>query len=193
MNKAVFFDRDGTINKEVNYLTKTEDIEFLPGLIEALEMLKESGFLNIIITNQSAVARGFISIDELESIHNEILNRINKKGKILIDDIFYSPYHIDGIVEKYKVEHRDRKPNIGLIEKAAAKYNINLKNSFFVGDSYTDMKCAFNANLRKVMMMSGYGKRDIKKCLDENIFIESFAYNLTEAASFIINDYVTDK
>jgi len=192
VKKAVFFDRDGTINKEVNYLIKKEDIEFMPGLTEALVMLKEAGFLNIIITNQSAVARGLLSIEELESIHNEFFNRLNKNEKILIDDIFYSPYHIDGIVEKFKVEHRDRKPDIGLIEKATAKYNINLKESFFVGDSYTDMKCAANAKLKKIMMMTGYGKRDFKKCLDENIIIECPADNLIEAASFILNNSVPD-
>ena len=186
MNKAVFFDRDGTINKEVNYLTKQEDIEFMPGLMEALKMLKKAGFLNIIITNQSAIARGLLTINELESIHLEFLKRINKDNKILVDDIFYSPYHIDGVIEKYKLEHEDRKPGTGLIEKAKLKYNLNLKESFFVGDSYTDMKCASNAKLKKVMMMTGYGKRDISKCLDENIFIESSADDLFEAASFIV-------
>jgi len=190
VNKAVFFDRDGTINKEVNYLTKPKDIEFMPGLIEALEMLKKAGFLNIIITNQSAVARGLLSEEELESIHLEFLNRINICNKVLIDDIFYSPYHVDGIIEKYKIEHNDRKPGTGLIEKAAVKYDLNLKESFFVGDSYTDMKCAANANLRKVMMMTGYGKRDIEKCFNEKIKIESFADDLSEAASFILNNTI---
>ena len=113
MNKAVFFDRDGTINKEVNYLTRSEDIEFMPGLFNALEMLKKAGFLNIIITNQSAVARGLLSIKELETIHEEFFRRINMENKILIDDILYSPYHVDGVIEKYKIEHIDRKPEIG--------------------------------------------------------------------------------
>lgn len=190
MNKAVFFDRDGTINKEVNYLTRSEDIEFMPGLFDALDMLKKAGFLNIIITNQSAVARGFLSLIELESIHSIFLKKINRDNKILLDDIFYSPYHVDGIIEEYKIEHTDRKPGIGLIEKAAVKYNINLQESFFVGDSYTDMKCASNAKLKKVMMMTGYGERDIEKCRTEKIFIESFADDLLEAATFILNNTV---
>ncbi len=190
MNKAVFFDRDGTINKEVNYLTRSEDIEFMPGLFNALEMLKKAGFLNIIITNQSAVARGLLSIKELETIHEEFFRRINMENKILIDDILYSPYHVDGVIEKYKIEHIDRKPGIGLIEKAAVKYKINLEESFFVGDSYTDMKCASNANLKKVMMMNGYGKRDIEKCRAEKINIESLAGDLLEAAAFILNNSV---
>jgi D,D-heptose 1,7-bisphosphate phosphatase len=190
VNKAVFFDRDGTINKEVNYLTRSEDIKFMPGLFDALEMLKKAGFLNIIITNQSAVARGLLSVKELESIHREFLERINLENKILIDDIFYSPYHVDGVIEKYKIEHNDRKPGIGLIEKAAEKYKINLEESFFVGDSYTDMKCASNAKLKKVMMMTGYGKRDIEKCRSEKINIESIAGDLLEAVAFIVNNSV---
>lgn len=188
MNKAVFFDRDGTINKEVNYLTRSEDIEFMPGLFDALKMLKKAGFLNIVITNQSAVARGLLTVNQLESIHRDFLKQINKGNIVLIDDIFYSPYHIDGIIEKYKVEHNDRKPGTGLIEKATLKYKINLEKSFFVGDSYSDMKCASNAKLKKVMMMTGYGKRDIEKCIAEKINIERLAEDLPEAASFIVNN-----
>lgn len=185
MNKAVFLDRDGTINEEVNYLRRIKDIRIFPKSIEALQKFKNLGYLNIIITNQSGIARGFLTEEELNNIHTEFRKLLNVKGSELIDDIFYSPYHSEGIIEKYRVQSPDRKPETGMIFKAVKKYDINLEESFFIGDSYTDMKCAENSGLKKIMVMTGYGKEDFKKCSDENIKIDYIAENLYDASVFI--------
>lgn len=188
MQRAIFLDRDGTINKEVNYLVKIEDLEIIPGVKKALTVFKELGFLNIIITNQSAVARGFLSEDKLIEIHNELKRFLTRDGESLIDDIFYSPYHIEGKIEKYKMESHDRKPNIGLILKAKAKYNIDIDKSFLIGDAYTDMKCAENSNMKRILVLTGYGNEELIKCKEDGIEIDYIAKDLLKASEFI-RDY----
>jgi len=186
MAKAIFLDRDGTINEEVNYLKKIEDIKIFPNTVKALQIFKNLGFLNIVITNQSGIARGFITEEDLEQIHEEFKRQINFNGNnILIDDFFFSPFHQDGIIEKYKINSEDRKPGTGMIAKAIAKYNIDLKESYLIGDSFTDMKCAENAGLKKILVRTGYGRRDFEKCKDENSEPDYFADDLFDAAGFI--------
>jgi D-glycero-D-manno-heptose 1,7-bisphosphate phosphatase len=187
MQKAIFLDRDGTINREVNYLVDKEDLEIIPGVKKALILFKELGYLNIVITNQSAVARGYLTENELRDIHDEFKRLLIKDGKSLIDDFFYSPYHIEGKIEKYNIESNDRKPNTGLILKAREKYNIDLNKSFFIGDSYTDMKCAENSKIKKILVLTGYGNEELIKCKSENIYIDYIAKDLLDASEFIKN------
>jgi len=187
MNKAIFLDRDGTINEEVNYLKFIKDIRIFPNTIEALRNFKTLGYLNIIITNQSGVARGFLSEEELNNIHSEFRKLLSDDNDGLIDDIFYSPYHPEGIIEKYKKDSPDRKPGTGLILKAKEKYNIDLKESYLIGDSLVDMQCAENSGLKKILVKTGYGEETIKKCISGNISIDFFAGNLFEASEFICN------
>ena len=185
MNKAIFLDRDGTLNEEVNYLKATEDIRIFPGTIEALQKFKSLGFLNIIITNQSGVARGILTEDELNNIHEEFRKRLSINNHELIDDIYYSPFHIDGVIEKYKTESEDRKPGTGMIRKAQKKHTIDFNKSFFIGDSYSDMKCAGNAGIRKILVGTGYGKDEYLKCQKEKIEIDYFAKDIYDASGYI--------
>jgi D,D-heptose 1,7-bisphosphate phosphatase len=185
MAKAVFLDRDGTINKEVNYLTEIHQIEFIPGVQLALSLLKSLGFLNIIITNQSAVARGFLTEEKLGDLHGEFYSRLALDGKSLIDDILYSPYHSDGIIEKFKTESICRKPNTGMIVKAMLRHSLDLSESFFIGDSYSDMICAQNAGITKILVLTGYGAETRQKCAEKKITVEYIAQDLPDAARFI--------
>jgi len=178
-------DRDGTINAEVNYLTKSKDINIFPNILKSLQIFKGLGFLNIIVTNQSGIARGFLTENDLNNIHKEFRKLLKENNKDLIDDIFYSPYHIDGTVAQYKFDHEDRKPGTGMILKAKLKYDIDLSESFFIGDSLTDMQCAENAGLRKILVKTGYGKSDYEKCKKENIKLDYFAEDLYDASSYL--------
>lgn len=187
MNKAIFLDRDGTINKEVSYLTDISQIEILSGSVEALKIFKKEGFLNIILTNQSAIARGMLTVKKLEEIHSEFIKLFTNKGKCLIDDIYYSPYHKDGIKEEFKKESRCRKPGTEMIEKSVIKHNINLDRSFVIGDSMADMLMAENAGVKKILVATGYGMETLEQCKRENIKYEYFAENLHDAALYIQN------
>lgn len=187
MRKAIFLDRDGTINEEVNFLNKIDQIKFFPDTIAALQKFKTLGFLNIIITNQSGLARGLFTDNDLKIIHDEFKRLLKVNNENLIDDIFYSPFHKEGKIEKYKVDSEDRKPRIGMILKAQTKYGIILEESFLIGDSLTDMKCAKNAGLKKILVGTGYGSDDFEKCKSENIDVEYYAKDLYDASKFIEN------
>jgi len=156
-NKAIFLDRDGVINKEVNYLSNPDDFEFVKGSIKALKILKQKGYLLIVITNQSGIARGYFTKEILNEIHNKMI-RILTQNNVELDDIFYCPHHPD-ITGPCKC----RKPNPGMILTAKDKYNINLNDSFMVGDTLKDIKTGLNAKCKTVLVLTGYGIEEQKK------------------------------
>lgn len=185
MNKAIFLDRDGTIIKEVNYLTDSSRIVLIKRVKNALHTLKELGFLNIIITNQSAISRGLLTEKKLLKIHTKLLKLLTYYKLPLIYDILYCPYYKGGKVKKYTLESFNRKPNPGLILQAAIKYNIDLSKSFLIGDSYTDMKCAEIAGLKKILVLTGYGEETLLKCAKEKLAIDCVVSDIFEASKFI--------
>lgn len=186
MKRAVFLDRDGTLNYDVGYLSKLEDIYIFDGVVDSLKRLKESGYLNIIVTNQSGIARGFLNLSNLKTIHEKFLNLLSFDGECLIDDVFFSPYHIDGVIEEYTKASECRKPGTGMIEKAVDKYDIDLSRSYFIGDSLVDMQCAQNSGLKKILVKTGYGIKTINECLKLGVEIDYIAANFSEAASYIL-------
>jgi D,D-heptose 1,7-bisphosphate phosphatase len=186
LNKAIFLDRDGTINEDVHFLTKIEDIKIFDGVKEALLNFRQNGFLNIIISNQSGVARGYLTMDELKIITGEILKVLKNDEKSLINDVFYSPYLAEGKIEEYKIDHDDRKPKTGMIVKAINKHHIDKSKSWMIGDSLTDMQCALNAGLKKILVKTGKGKTELIKCNEVNIVPEYVAENLLDASEYIL-------
>jgi D,D-heptose 1,7-bisphosphate phosphatase len=175
--KCIFLDRDGVINKEVGYLSNPESFEFIPRSIEALKILKQKGYLLIIITNQAGIARGYYSEKILHNIHAK-MNNILKENNVLLDDIFYCPHHPEftGVCEC-------RKPLPGMIFKAKSKYNIDLYESYMIGDTLNDIEAGINAKCKTVLVLTGYGKEELKKIDDikpdlifENLY--EFAKNL---------------
>lgn len=195
--KALFLDRDGTIVKEIEgetpetlgYLTGVEQVELIPGSAEAIALARKSGYKIIIITNQSAIARGWLTIDELNNINQKMYDMLLAENpEAIIDDLFYSPYHKDGIIEEFKTEHPSRKPDIGMITEAKEKHNIELASSYMIGDSYTDVKAGVNAGLKNILVETGYGKMAYKKCLDDNLKIDFIASNLYDAVKFAVKN-----
>lgn len=140
--KAIFLDRDGTINEYCGFVTKPEQMKLIPGAAKAVARINESGYLAIVITNQPVVARGDCTFDELDEIHNKLETLLGQEGAYL-DAIYYCPHHPDkgfaGERPELKFECDCRKPKPGLIIKAAELYNINLSESYMVGDNMTDM------------------------------------------------------
>lgn len=149
--RAVFLDRDGTINKYAGFLTDISKFELTDGVSDAVKLINERGFLCIVITNQPAIARGELTIRELEEIHNKMETLLGKNGAY-VDDIFYCPHHPDrgfeGERPEYKMDCECRKPKPGLILQAAKKYNIDLTASWMIGDSESDVQAGINAGCR---------------------------------------------
>jgi D-glycero-D-manno-heptose 1,7-bisphosphate phosphatase len=158
MNKAVFLDRDGTLIEEVGYLRMLEDLRFTPRAADALRKFEKSGYLNIVITNQSAVARGMLSPKALTKIHNK-LKGMAKDEDCTIHGIFFCPHLPEGRVAPYNIECDCRKPKTGLLQKAAAKHKIDLQQSILIGDKSTDLELGRNAMIRTILVLTGYGKQ----------------------------------
>ena len=150
--KAVFLDRDGTINKYVGFLRNIDDFELLPGVSEAIKKINESGYLAIVVTNQPVIARGEVTYEDLNEIHNKMETLLGQDGAYL-DAIYFCPHHPDsgfeGEVKELKVNCECRKPKPGMLLKAAEDYNIDLSESYMVGDGENDVKAGEAAGCKK--------------------------------------------
>ena len=149
--RAVFLDRDGTINKYVGFLRNIDDFELLPGAAEAVRRINRSGYLAIVVTNQPVIARGEVTMEQLRAIHNKMETLLGAQGAYL-DSIYYCPHHPDkgfvGEVPELKIECDCRKPKPGLLLRAAEDFNIDLSASWMVGDSESDIKAGLAAGCR---------------------------------------------
>ena len=163
--RAIFIDRDGTMNVSKGFISKAEDLELIPGTIEAVKAINKSGALAIVITNQPVIARGECSFEELHNIHNKLKTLLGEKGAF-VDDIFYCPHHTDkgfeGEVPELKFDCECRKPKTGMVMKAVEKYNIDLSQSYMVGDSTMDLETARNAGVKSVLVNTGFAGNDGK-------------------------------
>ena len=136
-NRAVFLDRDGTINADKNYLYRAEDFEFLPGAVEALKLLQDSGYLLIIITNQSGIARGYYTEDDFRTLTEWMLGRLKEAG-VNIARVYYCPHLPDAKIPEYRKICTCRKPETGLFEQAIRDYDIDMAESYAIGDKMRD-------------------------------------------------------
>ncbi|MDC7954265.1 D-glycero-beta-D-manno-heptose 1,7-bisphosphate 7-phosphatase [Fusobacterium simiae] len=161
MKKAIFLDRDGTINVEKDYIYKSEDLVFEEGTIEALKTFKNLGYILIVVSNQSGVARGYFTEKDL-NIFNNNMNEILKKNGTEITEFYCCPHHPDGIGE-YKKVCECRKPNNKMIEDAIKKYNIDREKSYMIGDKTSDIGAGLKSNLKTVLVKTGYGLKDMEK------------------------------
>ena len=145
-NKVVFLDRDGVINEDLGYVYEWDKFAFIDGSIEALGIIIGLGFKIIIVTNQSGIARGFYTEKDLAELNKKFICFLKQK-QIELLDIFYCPHLPDGSVEEYSISCSCRKPSPGMILAAQEKYNVNLGNSFLVGDKETDISAASRSGI----------------------------------------------
>lgn len=183
--KAIFLDRDGTINEYVGFLRKEEDFRLIPGVSEAIKKINNSGYLAIVVTNQPVIARGEVTEEELEEIHKKMETLLGLDGAY-IDDIYYCPHHPDkgfeGEIPELKIECDCRKPKTGMLEKAAREHNIDLSSSIMIGDSTLDIKMAENAGMQSVLLKTGQKGEDGKYEVSPTLIAE----DLNDAINKII-------
>ena len=149
--KAVFLDRDGTINVDKDYLYKIEEFEYLPGVKDALKRFQAAGYELIIITNQSGIGRGYYTEEDFKKLCDFMTEDLKKDG-IEISDIYYCPHLPEAAAIEYRADCDCRKPKPGMILAAANKYNLDLENSYMVGDSFTDVQCGRAAGVKTVFL-----------------------------------------
>lgn len=163
--KCVFLDRDGTINKFCGLLSREEQFELEEGVAEAIRLLNSSEYLAIVITNQPVVARGMCGMGDVERIHKKMQTLLGEQGAYL-DDIAFCPHHPDkGFPEEnpcYKIPCNCRKPATGMIQEMKKKYNIDMSNSYMIGDSTVDIQTGKNAGIKTILLSTGQGGCDGK-------------------------------
>lgn len=163
--KCIFLDRDGTVNKHIGFLKKAEQMELEDSAAEAIRTINESEYLAIVISNQPVIARGECTYQELENIHNRMYMLLGKEGAYL-DGLYFCPHHPDsgfeGEVPELKIKCKCRKPEIGMIEQAVSDCNIDLSQSWIIGDTTLDIQTGKNAGIKTALVLTGEAGKDGK-------------------------------
>lgn len=183
MEKAVFLDRDGTINIEKNYLYRPEDFEFIEGAKKAIKLLNDNNYKVIVVTNQAGVARGYYSEQDVIKLH-EYVNEMLRMENAHIDDFFYCPHHPEHGIGKYKVKCNCRKPGTEMFEHACRKYNIDVSKSWMIGDNVSDIEAGNAYKLRTILVSTGYGKKIYES---NSVKYDIYKENLLKSAEYIIS------
>ena len=184
MNKAIFLDRDGTINIEKNYIYRKEDFEFIPGAIEALRNFKQAGFRLIVITNQSGIARGYYTEEDFQKINSWMQLTLSKQGAE-IDKVYYCPHHPDAIYNRYRKECNCRKPKTGLFFQAVKDFNIDLNCSYAIGDRLRDCSICNESECRGFLIGLTESKETIDKIKNNRYPHIRYVDSLLECSSII--------
>jgi len=154
---AVFFDRDGTLVDEVEYLSALDQIIIKPGVARALAALRNRGFLAVVVTNQSGVARGLFTAEFVNNCHDLIQQRLRRQGA-QIDGFYFCPHHPEGVVPTFARSCQCRKPGPGLLIKASQDLCIDIAESWMVGDKIADIQAGLGAGCRTILVRTGYGR-----------------------------------
>ncbi len=179
---AVFVDRDGTLNPDVHYLSSPGAFEFFPQVPESVVRLNRAGLKVMLVTNQSGLARGYFSHGDMEAIHEKLQSGLARSGAWL-DDVFFCPHHPDDGC-------RCRKPNPGMIERAAACHAIDVSKSYVVGDQPHDVELAHRVGAKGILVMTGPRSHEsLAICQTKRITIHCVASGFSDAVSWILQDW----
>ena len=175
---CIFLDRDGVINKDMDSNPQADNFELLDGVPEAIKLINKSDYLSIVVTNQPMIAKGFVTFEEVNETNNKMETLLGNEGAFL-NGIYYCPHHpekgFEGEIPELKIDCDCRKPKAGLLLKAAQEFNINLENSWMIGDSERDLKAGKNAGCKTVFISK-----------EENQHADLYAENLQDAVNKIL-------
>jgi D-glycero-D-manno-heptose 1,7-bisphosphate phosphatase len=184
---AVFLDRDGTICEEVGYVNHVDRIQLFPWAAEAIRKLNQAGLPVIVVTNQSGVGQGLFSEDLVKQANVRIAMELASKDARL-EAFYYCPHHPTAKIEAYRKNCRCRKPATGMMEEAARRFELDLKSSYVVGDSFRDVQLAFNSGAKSILVLTGYGKGEYEyHRKDWPRMPDLVARNLLDAVEKILN------
>lgn len=182
--RAVFLDRDGTLLEEANYITEIDRLAFFPYSADAVRLLNRAGLAVVVITNQAGIARGIVEESFVGEAHAAISERLAEAGA-RVDAYYYCPHHPEGIVEPYRRTCDCRKPQPGMLRRAAADLGLDLEQSFVVGDKLTDIEAAHAAGARGVLVRTGYGRKE-ETLASGRVQPDAIVDNLMGAVSWIL-------
>ena len=186
LNRAVFLDRDGTVNEEVGYLSDLGQLKLLPGAAEAIRRLNAAGFKVVLVTNQSGVARGYFPESFVQETHDRLERMLAVAGARL-DGIYYCPHHPHAGILHYTVTCDCRKPGTGLLDRAARELSIDVSRSFMVGDKWSDVELGQRAGTRSILVRTGFAPDDGGNIRPPQVGEPDFvARDLAEAVDWIM-------
>lgn len=183
--RAVFLDRDGTLNRDVGYPNSYEVVEIFPYSYDAVRKIRAAGFLAVITTNQSGVGRGLIDVDKLNDIHAKMKEAFSRHG-VQFDGIYFCPHYVHSDNPEYRKECTCRKPNPGMAEQAAAELDIDTTHSYMIGDKVEDILFAINIKAIPILVLTGYGQEALPLLKKEGIQPAFVAKTLLDASEWII-------
>ncbi|MDT8317981.1 MAG: HAD family hydrolase [bacterium] len=179
MNKeiAVFIDRDGTISEEIGYVNHPDRYSLLPGSAEAIKLINDMGLKAVVVTNQAGVARGYFPEWMIKKVHDRLEELLEENGARL-DAIYYCPHHPTAGEAPYRADCDCRKPRTGMIDAAAMDMNIDVNNSYMIGDKITDVEFGHRVGAKGIFVKTGYGKGEL----------ELFGHTWTTRPDYIAED-----
>jgi D-glycero-D-manno-heptose 1,7-bisphosphate phosphatase len=183
--RAVFLDRDGTINKDVGYPSSFSMVEIYPYSFEAIKKINEAGLLAVIVSNQSGVGRGLIVEKDLHDIHQKLRVAFAKRNAHF-DGVYYCPHYHLSSIPRYRKNCRCRKPNPGMGLQAATELNIDMNNSYMVGDKVADILFGRNIQAKPILLLTGFGQKALPKLKKKGIVPAHVAGNLLDAVNWIL-------
>lgn len=185
MKRAIFLDRDGTINEDVGYPKSFAEIHILPSSFEAVRKINQAGFLAVIITNQSGIGRGLLTEEELRDIHLKMSQVFELQGAHF-DAIYYCPHYTESPFPEYKKDCFCRKPFQGMALQAATELGVDLKRSYMIGDKVEDILFGFNIEATPILVLTGYGRDSLKSLITEGLSPAFAAQDLLAAVEWIL-------
>ena len=185
---AVFLDRDGTINEEVDFVKTPEELVLIPGAGAAVRRLNEAGIVSCVISNQSGVARGFYTEADLVGIHAKLERELAEAGG-RIDRIYYCPHHPTKGAPPYDIVCECRKPAPGMLLKGACEFDVDLTRSFVVGDRDVDIQVGKAVGAYAILVLTGYGQKTLEEIAGTEIVPDFVASNISEAVTHILQEY----
>ncbi len=176
---VAFLDRDGTIIEEKDFIKSPDEIEFIPGSIEAIRILKKLGYKIVVISNQSGIGRGILTEKMVKEVNESFIRKLMENGA-LIDALYFCPHHPDDDCDC-------RKPKTGLIQKAAAEHKLDLEKAVVIGDKLSDLELGKNLGGKSILVLTGYGKKEWEKLQDVTIKPDFIADDLLGAVNWLMN------
>ncbi len=183
--RAVFLDRDGTINKDVGYPNSYDMVKIFSYSFKAVRKLNEAGFLTVIVTNQSGIGRGFIEEKNLHDIHRKMRRAFTQK-KARLDGIYYCPHYERSEKPEYRKDCSCRKPNPGMAQKAVRDLNIDTTKSYMIGDKVEDILFGMNIKAIPILLLTGFGRKSLPKLKEKRIEPAHVAETLVDAVDWIL-------
>ena len=184
---AVFLDRDGNLNEDLGYLGDPSRVCLLPGAAEAVRAIGDAGMHAVIITNQSGVARGLMDEHDVHAVNQRVVELLGAEGAH-VDGVYYCPHHPEGSISAYRAACECRKPAPGLLYQAAAQLDVDLANSYVIGDKLSDVELAHAVGARGILVLTGYGREQLPADAARRRRIDFVADDVLAAVRWILHD-----